>query len=69
LFGWSRGGSKRAIDVDEATSLSVGTSADGVECLADLGLVFGMASHMSKLGSAVGELAFEAVSADPGLLE
>jgi len=64
LFDWSRGGNKRAIDVDEAASFSVGASADSVEGLADFGLVLGMSSHMSKLGPAVRELAFEAVAAN-----
>jgi len=55
--------------VNKSASLPVGASTDGVECLADLGLVLGMAGYGAKFNFPVGELTFHAVSTSACLLE
>lgn len=55
--------------MNKATSFTVRASADSMEGFAYFSLILGMARDMAKLSSAVGELAFRAISAYPGLLE
>lgn len=58
-----------ALHVDEATALPIGAGADSVEGLANLGFVPRVLVGAAELVGAVGELAFPAIVASPGLLE
>jgi len=70
MFDWSRLlGDMRAFDVNKATSFTVGASTDSMEGFTYFSLVLGMTGDMSKLSSAMGELAFHAISTSPGFLE
>lgn len=55
--------------MNESTTSTIRTASVSLPCLADLGLVLGMANHRTKLVLAVSKLTLGAVSTTSGLLE